>query len=101
MVRVAATRGERRFFARRRPGAEPPFRVPVVVGEGKVTGMPEGVRAPVMRLSSASPDRTRVDCGVMPAVAIIRSISRRWVGRTKVTTVPDSLYAAVRPPRCR
>jgi hypothetical protein len=65
------------------------------------TGTPEGVRAPVMRTSSASPGRTFTVSGAIPAVTIIRDISRRWLGVTRVTTVPDSPALAVRPPRCR
>jgi L-rhamnose catabolism isomerase len=41
------------------------------------TGTPEGVRAPVIRLSSASPERTSVISGRMRASAISRTISRR------------------------
>ena len=55
-------------------GVRPPARL-------MVTGMPEGAWAPVMRLSSASPERTWVVCGTIPAAAIRRVISRRWFGR--------------------
>ena len=72
-----------------------------VTGAVMTTGMPEGAWAPVIRLSSASPERTWVTCGVIPACAIRRVISRRWLGRTRVTTRPDSPARAVRPPRCR
>jgi hypothetical protein len=98
---VVANRWGRRFGAGRRLRAAPLSRRPPEAGAGMMTGMPEGGRAPVMRLSSASPDRTRAECGVMSAVAIIRSISRRCLGSTRVTTVPDSPARAVRPPRCR
>ncbi|GAA1309996.1 hypothetical protein GCM10009647_032690 [Streptomyces sanglieri] len=72
-----------------------------VVGALPSTGTPEGFRAPVIRLSSASPERTWAIFGVIPASAISRVISRRCPGSTRVTTLPDSPARAVRPPRCR
>src|SRR5690606_23560144 len=64
------------------------------------SGDPEGVLAPVMRLSSASPERTLVTPASMPASAMTRAASRRPPAGTSVTTVPDSPARAVRPARC-
>jgi MFS family permease len=77
----------------------------VFLGRGtagpRSSGVPEGALAPVIRLSSASPERTLVTVGSMPASAITRLVSRRWPDSTKVTTFPDSPARAVRPARCR
>ncbi len=70
-------------------------------GTATVTGTPLGVRAPVIRVSSTSPGRIFVVVGRIPATVSSRLTSRRWSGRTSVTTVPDSPARAVRPPRCR
>ena len=72
-----------------------------VAGAVTVTGVPEGVRAPVMRVSSLSSGRTAVVFGTISASAIRRVMSRRWSGVTRVTTVPEAPARAVRPPRCR
>ena len=48
-----------------------------VTGAVMVTGTPDGACAPVIRFSSASPERTWAICGVIPASAIRRVISRR------------------------
>jgi hypothetical protein len=53
--------------------------------------------APVIRLSSASPERTLVMVGPTPTPAITRLISRRRPASTNVTTLPDSPARAVRP----
>ncbi|MBJ7005168.1 hypothetical protein JG491_34815 [Streptomyces sp. CRPSP2-6A1] len=54
----------------------------------------------MIRLSPASPERTSVTVGSMPAPAIMRLVSRRCPASTSVTTLPDSPARAVRPARC-
>lgn len=64
-----------------------------VTGAVMTTGMPEGAWAPVIRLSASSPEWTCVVCGRMPASDMRRTMSRRWFGVTRVTTLPDSCGA--------
>src|SRR5699024_10534278 len=96
----AVLRGEVFLYpGRRRCPREAPERR--LTGAGIVTGLPEGSRAPVTRLSSSPSERTLLVFAVIPAVVRRRDIARRWRGRIRLTTLPWAPALAVRPPRCR